>query len=167
MIDPLGVFEGSREVSTEPLDDDIQLHPLYAHILGDGLERLLLELLGQEEAHLLVVDAALGLLLHAGGDGDGHLHPDHLLVPPRDVARQSGVHLPVAGVGAAGPSHVGDHTRQGPLTANLGSSSKCLICPNPGRPKTNKEPTLSSPVISTLPLVQAHQAAGYFLVSIP
>ena len=130
MIDPLGVLEGSREVSTEPLDDDIQLHPLNAHILADGFEGLLLELLGQEEAHLLVVDAAPRLLLHAGGDGDGHLHADPLLVPPGDVARQSGVHLPVAGVRLAGPRHVAEHTRQGPLTANLGSSSECLCVPN-------------------------------------
>ena len=121
MIDPLGILEGSREVSTEPLDEDIQLHPLDAHILAGGLQGALLPLPGQEEAHLLVVGAGLWPLLHAGGDGDGHLHADPLLVLPGDVARQSGVHLPVAGVGAAGPSHVGDHPGQGPLTANLGS----------------------------------------------
>ena len=65
MIDPLGILEGPREVSTEPLDKDIQLHPLDAHILACGLQGALLPLLGQEEAHLLVVGAGLWLLLHA------------------------------------------------------------------------------------------------------
>ena len=103
MIDPLGILEGSREVSTESLDEDIQLHLLDAHILAGGLQGALLPLLGQEEAHPLVVGAGCRPLLHAGGDGDGHLHPDRLLVLPGDVARQSGIHLPVPSVGRLVP----------------------------------------------------------------